>query len=51
AAGQFAVQLRTRAVGLHDLAAPSAGSRWLQVVLANLAVLGKVPLDDVGRAL
>ncbi|KAJ2710867.1 hypothetical protein H4R19_003530, partial [Coemansia spiralis] len=47
---QFAAQLRTRAVGLHGLAGPPS-RRWLQIVLANLAVLGKVPLDDMGRAL
>ncbi|KAJ2778809.1 hypothetical protein H4R18_004381 [Coemansia javaensis] len=47
----FSVQLRTRALGLLDLAGSPASRRGLRAVLAGLAVLGRVPADDIGRAL
>ncbi|KAJ2162077.1 hypothetical protein GGF46_000952 [Coemansia sp. RSA 552] len=48
-ARQYSVKLRSRVQGLLDLVESPASARPLRQVLANLAVLGKLPETDLWR--
>ncbi|KAJ2803846.1 hypothetical protein H4R20_002730 [Coemansia guatemalensis] len=48
---QYSVQLRTRTIGLLDIAKAPVSRRSLRFVLADLAMLGRLPSGDLWRTM